>query len=78
MRMTHRIVVTLLLAVVLAGMFSMLSSPAHAQGQSGMEREGIGGAFTKPNIEKDRLPNKWEMAIGFLSPVVAIAVVKWL
>lgn len=78
MQRTHRIAAILLLAAVLAAALSFFAGPAEAQQGGSMERKGISGAFTKANVDKDRLPSNLEKTIGLLSPVVAFAVWKWL
>lgn len=76
MKRTQRLLWVLVITLGCIGLFSAVSGPAEAQ--DSMERKGISGAFTKANVDEDRLPSNLEKTIGLLSPVVAFAVWKWL
>ncbi len=70
-----KVLATLALVMFVCLMFGF-AGEAEAQGY--MEREGLGGLAEGGGLDEDKLPERWQMALGVGSIFVMIAVLKWL
>lgn len=71
-----KVFATLALVLLVCLLFGFVGETAQAQDY--MEREGIGGVFEGRGLDEDKMPERWQMALGVGSIFVMIAVLKWL
>ncbi len=71
-----KVLATLALGLVLCLMLGFVSEVAQAQDY--MERQGLGGLAEGGGLDQDKLPDRWQVALGLGSIFVMIAVLKWL
>ncbi|MFO7775122.1 MAG: hypothetical protein R6W89_04930 [Candidatus Hydrogenedentota bacterium] len=71
-----KVLATLAVALFVCLMFGFVGETAHAQDY--MEQEGLGGLAESGGLDQEKMPEKWQMALGIGSIFVMIAVLKWL